>query len=292
MRLRWILCFLLVYVLFRFIIDQSVNNGINEGFDKGTLNPQLFSTYQKFLPLMTNFMTAWRIFLITSQSMTTTIQPLAKPSDRVTSIKPPEPTEKELNDHAKELSQTEGKEFPFLTPLTPITTEDELSIPLLQKVVPLSEKPYLNALKWMNDALEKSHATLEAALKGSQVDGFDGEAICQQIVQCQSKQSEDIQQKLIDRMNKLIDNQEFLELLKKNKELIAKSKQIQNQAQSGTLPLNLPKEASTTFTLPNGADKLEQLCKNDPAKCELYKSKYNHLFAFKSMTDQINGSLR
>jgi hypothetical protein len=268
------------------------SNGINEGFDKSTLNPQLFPTYQKFLPLMTDFMTAWRISLITSQSMTTTIQPLAKPSDRVTSIKPPEPTEKELNDHAKVLSQTEGKEFPSLTPLTPFTTEDELSIPLLQKTIPLSEKPYLNALKWMNDTLEKSHASLNMALKGSQVDGFDGEAICQQIIQCQAKQSEDVQQQLIDRMKKFTDNQELLDLLKKNKELIEKSKQIKNQAQSGTLPLNLPKEASTTFTLPDGADKLKQLCKNDPAKCELYQSKYKHLFAFKSLSDQINGSLR
>ena len=82
--------------------------------------------------------------------------------------------------------------------------------------------------------------------------------------------------------------------LKYNIELIAKSQDIQNKAQSGELlsEFKFPEGEPIIYTLPDGHDSLTDMEKNDPAKYNDYKTNYSQWFSIKQMLDQINRSIK
>jgi hypothetical protein len=129
-------------------------------------------------------------------------------------------------------------------------------------------------------------------------EGFDGSSQCQELLKCQEEndaaQSKKAEERVKLFMKQFAEDQELKALLEKNKRLVEESKKVQNQAQSGELlgKMNFPKEPSTSYTLPEGSNKLKDMEKNDPNKYKEYQKSQGQLMGLKTMIDQINGSLR
>jgi hypothetical protein len=209
----------------------------------------------------------------------------------------------DMNAYILRLSKTSGVQYPPLTdPLPVLHTTNELVA--IQSQLPHDPVPFQHALDWMNTHLEETHAKLESTLQGihqgfmdydvlQYTESFD--TICQQIATCQQQQTEQQEQQAViiqQQMTPIFDSFLQLEpLLQKNTDLITKSKQIQDQASSGTL---LPPVAPrvSPYTLPVGSNKLHDMHQNDPEKYAAYKQNYGQFIDMKHTFDQINGNLR
>ena len=203
------------------------------------------------------------------------------------------PTRDEMNQYIEQLSVKLGKPLPPLT--DPLPKVMDPTIPL-----PNDPAPYTNALTWMNTQLAKSHEKL-GALQGKEsfvvYEGFDATSICQQMVQCQESQKDKDaakNQELSDRFAQFGKNADLSAAFNGNLDLMEKSKKIQDAAQSGELlnQMNLPTEDSISYSLPEGADALTKMKKNNPAKYDDYEKNYGQFFALKGLMDQINSNLR
>jgi hypothetical protein len=144
-------------------------------------------------------------------------------------------------------------------------------------------------LKDPSEILKRNAATWE---------GFDGSSQCQELLKCQEEndasQSKKTEERIKLFMKQFAEDQELKALLEKNMRLVEESKKVQNQAQSGELlgKMNFPKEKSTSYTLPEGSNKLKDMEKNDPNKYKEYQKSQGQLMGLKSLIDGINGSLR
>ena len=149
-----------------------------------------------------------------------------------------------------------------------------------------------------------AHWNLKKALQGNYTpsstdnEGFISEK-CQQMENCYNEIQQErigkaesaIQQKL---QNFNVNQQGLQQAWQRNQELVAKSKEIQNQAQSGELMkqvnINDP-HYYAPYQMPPGSDNLKNIQQNNPSRYNDLKQNYSQWFQIKSLIDQINGSL-
>lgn len=263
--------------------------------DVATISPELQEKYDKFKAFYDDFMINWTKAVATS--LTTRLpppEPATDPSiDETATAK--SPSNDELNQHVTELTQELKVPLPFVTgPLPPTLSKKEVIG--MVKIKSIDPAPFHNALKWMNTNMDASHAALDNALSGGTVDGF--EDICQQITQCTEQQEQD-QLVKEEQLGKMLDafteNQQIKSSSKRNKELTAKSKEIQAQAQSGALinKLNISSdEPEQKFHAPAGSNLWKKMKEEDPEKAQNIKQSMKSVVGMKEWADNINSNLR
>jgi hypothetical protein len=305
-----VVCFILLcIVVWIHYVTEPFTDASSAKSVTPSLDQSLIDNYHVYVTTFYNpFMTNWKKAIISSASSEITQQPLTDPS-QTSSATPPIPKDTELNSYIMNMSQQMGKPFPPVTETLPDAI-DLGSYPSIAPKIPMDPAPYINALIWMNQKLEESHAELESALKGesfTNLEGFSNQQ-CQDLSTCFQENPELIQQlsaalalqqqqqqmQLAGKLKKFASNSELKQKMAMNAQLFAKSQQIQNQAQSGELmnQLQLPEEPTIKYTLPEGADALDQLKKNDPARYQSAKNTAPSMFSLKTMFDQINRNLR
>ena len=278
---------------------------MKEGFQDVPLNPLFLEEYTKFSGFYNAFMKNWEKAIVTSVQ-------LEKPAPTESASSPPPPSRNELNEYITILSRKKDIPYPLLTDPLPSTITSS-SLVQYKSIIPMDSTPYLRAIEWMNQQLSESQKDLGPALKGEgfRVEGFDNN-MCQDLSQCfannpelvaqlvkaqkdaEEKERVSLQEELLIRLKKINGDQMLQNAFKQNQELIQKSENIQKQAQSGELlsQLDIPSEPSVPYQLPPGANALNDLEKNDPAKYKEYSQKYKQFMDMKSLMSQINGNLR
>ena len=304
--------FIIVIILSLLFLIYVMIYRSSEGFEDSV------EKYKKFVLFYNFFLDSWEKAITTSVG-------LDKPQTEGTpQASAPEPSRAELNNYINTLSNTVGV-LPVLTDPLPAFTNATEILPFIPKDV----KPYLNALNWMNSKIEESHAKLQKSLRGEtfigekslrgetfigeafttqfavvdeflknkiSIEGFETQCqqLTQQIAQCQQEQHATDEKTLSDLLDSFLTNQALIIALQKNKDLIAESKKIENQAKSGELlnQLNLPQEDKITYEIPPGGDALAQMEKNDPERYKRLKSEGGAFFSIKQTIEQINRNLR
>lgn len=278
---------------------------MKEGFQDTPLNPLFLEEYKKFSGFYNAFMKNWEKAIVTSVQ-------LDKPAPTESASSPPPPSRNELNEYITILSKKKDIVYPVLTDPLPPTIASS-SLVQYKGIIPVDSTPFLRAIEWMNQQLSESQKDLGPALKGEgfRVEGFDNNT-CQDLSQCfannpelvaqllkaqkdaEEKERVSLQEELLIRLKKINGDVTLQNAFKQNQELIQKSENIQKQAQSGDLlsQLDIPSEPSVSYELPPGANALNDLEKNDPAKYKEYSQKYKQLMDMKSLMSQINGNLR
>jgi hypothetical protein len=299
MRLLLILLGLLVIlVLLRLFI-------VKEGFqDNIPLNPTVIQGYDNFLVFYNSFCANWQKAITSSVALELPQQTLTDPS-QVKSGSIPHISNEQMNQYITNLSQQLGQTLPPICTTLP-TSIDSSSIKHVLKIIPKDVQPYINALNWMNIQLANSHANLGNALQGKSVEGFDDtNNSCKDISKCLKDNPEIIneitlqnvlqdEQKLMEIMIPFVSNSEIINGMETNINLVEKSQEIQNQAQSGELinQINIPGGNSvTSYSMPPGASNLTEMKQNNPDKYNDYKQNYSQWFSIKQLIDQINSTL-
>lgn len=270
------------------------------------IDPKLVATYQTFATTIYNpFLLNWQNAIVSLVTADIPQEPLTSPS-QTSSASAPIPPQHQMNAYIENLSQQIGKPLPPITDPLPETI-DILTFSTIAPKIPKDPIPYTNALTWMNQKMEDAHTKLQSALKGesfTNLEGFDNQ-ICQDVSQCfhdnpqfaqqcaaaiQTQQKE-TQQNVTDQLAQFMKNPGFQAALQSNQQLIAQSKQVQDQAKSGELlnQVNLPTEPEIKYTLPEGSDKLQYL---DASQLKEVKEASPSMFSLKTLMDQINANLR
>jgi hypothetical protein len=305
MTVLLVLFTLLIILIFLFHYTAAVK----EGFQDIPLDASTIQAYNSFLNFYNPFCANWKKAIQTSVATEIPQQPLTDPS-QVSSGSAPTISDDEMNAYIYKMAQDSSTPFP------PICTQfpDQINssnIMQIMQMMPKDAQPYINALTWMNVNLEKAHGNLGNALQGQRVESF--EDMCQDLTQClannpqlaqqlaqninqqQQLQQQEEEQALVGAINPFIVNPGLQQLLQQNQDLVQKSQDIQNQAQSGELlnQMNLPAEQSTWGQpqMPPGGDKLKQMQNSDPARYNELKQNYGLWFNVKSLIEQINSNL-
>lgn len=282
---------------------------VKETFQDVPLDPNVIQGYNNFLLFYNSFCPNWQKAIISSIAADTPQQPLTSPS-QVGSGSAPTPSEEEQNTYIQKISQSLNQSFPPICTTLPQTVDSSSLLKVIQQI-PTDAQSYLNALNWMNTQLSKSHSDLGSALQGQRTtEGFGD--MCSDITQCiannpqlaqqiaeqmveQSQQSIMEQgQELLTKVKPFTSMPELVQAMSENKDLVQKSQDIQNQAQSGELfnQISIPgSESQISYVTPPGGDALSQMKKNDPDKYNDYKQNYNQWFVIKSLMEQINGTI-
>lgn len=274
MKIIFILLCILIGLLF---ISQQVKENFTD------LDATFLAKYEKFRTFYNTFLTNWAKAVITSYG---TSLPAGQPVGT--------PTKDQLNEYIQTLSKTKKKTFPPITdPLPSIKTTDEL-----QTVqIPRDPQSVQNALDFMNNGLTEAHAGMKDALKDLQgfADYEPFEDICQQLQTCQRKQQAvndaqmaTMQQDLIPLFDAFASLQGGLD---RNNALIATSKKIQDQAQSGSLLPKVPPRVSP-YTIPKGSDTFDKMKMENPELYKEYDKKFPSLTYFGKYRNEINANLR
>jgi hypothetical protein len=284
MKHYFIVLVILLTMLIMYLMKQV------DGFED--VNPVVQEKYKKFVAFYNPFQVNWKKAITSSAASDVEIQPLSSP-DQTSSGSAPSFSLSELNAKIEGIARELNKPLPYLTePLPP-----KLDMALI-KSIQLAPEPYINAMKWMNGKLEESHANMESALQGKKPEGFAD--MCQQIDQCNQQQQARLQQQQLSQQQQLGSqfdqitmNPTLQQSWKSNQALIAKSNNIQNQAQSGELmsQIDLPSEPKIKYTLPAGSNKWKDMKENDPEKAREYEKNYGQWTNLKSWSDQINRNL-
>jgi len=210
-----------------------------------------------------------------------------------------------MNLYINTLSKTLNTSFPPITDLFPEKID---SLPDIILRIPKDSTTYINALKWMNEQLEKAHSNLNIT------DNF--EDMCQDISSCIAnnpellakiaeaqinKQNDQIlinEQKLSELIANFFSNDQINQLIQKNTELITKTEDIQKQAESGQLTTQFASQianksdmAKTQYDIPKGGNALSELQKTNPDKYNQLKDVAPKLFSIKQLIEQINSTL-
>ena len=273
-----------------------------------TIDPTLVTVYQTFVTTIDHpFLINWQKAIVSLMSADQPQQPLTDPSQiSPSSAKPTIPPQSEMNAYIMNLSQQLGKPLPPITDPLP-NTIDSITFPTIAPKIPTDPIPYTNALNWMNGQLEESHAKLQSALKGesfTDLEGFDNQT-CQDVSKCfednpQFAQQleaalqahhQKTQQQVATQLQQFMADPGLSRALESNRQLVAQSQQVQDQAKSGELlnQIDLPKEEETKYTLPEGSDKLQKM---DFAHQQAVKDASPSMFSLKTLMDQINANLR
>lgn len=267
-----------------------------EGFQTQDLDPAFLKSYNQFISFYNNFLPNWEKAVMTSMSMNAPPPAALTDPSQTSNAVASTPSRDALNAYIKQLSTTSNTKFPPITDALP----KEMNRPSFESVkttIPRDIQPYLNALTWMN----KNIAESQASLKAMKSEGFDNPAICPAVIQCMDAQKAQAEQDFLKEQQVLTavldqfnTSTALKQLMKDNAVLVKKSKDIQNQAQSGELLNSLAKsnEPTITYSLPPGANALADLQSSDPATYQEYKTNYAPLFGMKQQFDQINRNLR
>ena len=271
-----------------------------------TIDKELAHNYNIFVTQIYNpFMNVWKKSIISAASAETIQQPLTDPSQTSTASAPI-PSDADLNEYITNLSQQKGHELPRITKPLPETI-DLANFPAIAPLIPMDPAPYQHALDWMNEHMKAAHENLQAALRGEgfkNLEGFDNQT-CQDLSQCfrdnpelikqcglaiQEQQKKD-QGQINKQIKQFIENKKLQESIKLNRELVAESQKVQDQAQSGDLinQLNLPSEPETKYELPEGSDKMNHFT---PEKHREVQQAAPAMYSLKGLLNQINGNLR
>jgi hypothetical protein len=320
---------ILLILLFILVILNLFTYTVNEGFKEAEavavavavasekITPEIQSAYKKFLSFYTAFITSWEKVISSSTIANSPPQePLTSPSQvsQIANYSPPSPSVTDMNAYITQLTQQLNQPLPPLGITFPQTI-DTKNISQIIAQMPTDSTPFINALNWMNQQLEKSHANLGSALQGNkpEIEGFDSQdTTCQNISSClasnpqliaeiaqelDNKDKESIQQQeqqLTSLIQPFISSETLLSSLQQNQVLLKKSQDIQNQAQSGELvnQINVPGgNTIATYTKPQGSDTLKQMENNDPAQYNNLKNNYSQWFSLKQLLEQINSNL-
>ena len=284
MKLYFIILFVILVILSFLLIKQV------DGFED--VNPVVQEKYKKFIAFYNPFQVNWKKAITSYSASEVEIQPLSSP-DQTSNASAPTFSLSELNARVEWIARELNQPLAYLTePLPP-----KLDMALI-KTIQLAPEPYVNALKWMNGKLEESHANLQASLQGKKPEGFAD--MCQQIDQCNQQQQARLQQQQLiqqqqlgSQFDQITMNPTLQQSWKSNQYLIAKSKNIENQAQSGELmnQIDLPAEPKIKYTLPAGSNKWKDMKENDPEKAKDYEKNYGQWMDMKNWSDQINSRL-
>lgn len=289
---------------------------LQEGFESAplVLIPGFLESYQAWRKRHIEVMEVWKKGLVTAVG-------LERPAPTDTAAAPPPPTVAEMNQYAMLLSQKQGQRY--------LTVQEDVNLPgekpdlvALQALLSTADTAaaYRHSVEWVNQQLEQSFVKLGTALTGGskegflRVEGYAGPSQCPDIAGCleehpeeadrllaalegrRQKRAESQQVTLKKIMDDIVGDKELTAAMAKNKELVGKAKTIEKQATSGELlnQLNLPSmdEPSAGYTLPDGANRLAELQRTDPAKYKEYKDKFGQLLSLKTTMDQINRNLR
>ena len=293
------LLIVLLLIVMLCIILYIYHNSLKEQFTDIPIY-QLFNDYIVF---HSAFYDIWNKSIITSYGIN-------QPSSSKSST-PPIPTNEQMNQFVKNLAI--DKTFPpGANPLEQIklVTDTIIDDPkkiqqydedlnTMMKYIPKDASIFINAYNWMNNGLEESHKSMDAALSGvqgfSDIEGFD--SVANQLATCDElKKSEDgksrvqNEKELIGRIQKILNDETLKKAIKLNKVLVDKSEQIKKDAQSGKLlgTFNTP-PSSNIFVVPDA--KLDKLKRDNPDQYNNYKQNYKQLFDIQSMNEQINATL-
>jgi hypothetical protein len=305
MAIHLVLFSLLIILIFLFQYTASVK----EGFQNIPLDAATIDAYNNFLKFYNPFCANWRKGVQSAVASNLPQQPLTDPS-QVTSSSAPQITDDQMNYAIYVMAKDSGSPFPPICTAFPAQI-DSTNIMQIMQMIPKDAQPYINALTWMNTNLVKAQSNLGSALQGQPVESF--EDMCQDISKCiannpqlaqqlaqginqqQQQQQSQEEQILVATINKFTKNPGLQQLLKQNQDLVKKSEDIQNQAQSGELlnQMNLPPEKSTWGepTMPPGGDKLKQMQSSDPARYNELKNNYKMWFDIKTLMEGINSNL-
>lgn len=278
------------------------------------IDPKVAQDYGSFLKFFNQFQINWEKAVVSSIASDTPQQPLTSPSQVLTSQTPQEPTESEKAEYVKILSAKEGLQFPqILSPLPNILTPTNISQVIQQ--IPTDTTPYSNALEYMNSNLMKAHANLDKALKGgSLTEGF--QESCSDVAKCiennpallseigqaasaasaqQAAKNIQVQEtELLKRIQNFTTNSTLKQQAELNQQLVEKSQDIQNQAQSGELINKIKVPGGNTiakYDLPPGADTLKQMKNSNPDRYNVLKTNFSNWASLKEMIEQINSNL-
>jgi len=263
------------------------------------ISPQMNAEYQAFLAIYQPLMTRWGEGLEMGYQLEQPPPTTAGP--------PPKPSPSDLERIRQGLLQ-QGKPFPPLPSSVPpfppsISTVQDMERLLPQ--LPADVQPYQNALDWMNDQFLRSQKKLQGALRG---EGFQGQGLegfqagqcaafqsCyQQMQAAEAQRAQQVQQEFKSRLD-AFQSPRLRQAFELNERLGKEIKEIQRKAQSGDWIKDVAiadKGPKQVYELPPGADALEQMRLNDPARYAEYQKKYGSMFSLKVLTDQINRALR
>ena len=294
---------IILIVLFKFTAS------VKEGFQDIPLDEKTIQAYNNFLNFYNPFCANWRKAMQAAVASNMPQEPLTDPS-QVTSSSAPTISDDDMNKLIYQMAVASNTPFPPICTPLPAKIDNNNMLEILQKI-PKQAQPYINALAWMNATMEQSQGDLGGALQGQSTESF--EDMCQDISQCiannpdlakqiaqnisqqQQQEQSKAEQILVATTSLFTINPGLQQLLQQNKDLVKKSEDIQNQAQSGDLinQVNLPPEKSTWGKprAPPGGSKLKDMQNSDPAKYNELKQNYRMWFDLKSLMEQINGNL-
>jgi hypothetical protein len=303
MKARIILLGLFILIILLWIFIKPI-----EGFQNQQLDPNIASSYNSFLSSYNTFCSNWQKAIQSSVAANIQQQPLTSPS-QVQSSQAPQISTEDMNKYINLLSIEQSMTFPPICSSSLPTTVDSSNISQVIQMIPQDSQPYVNALNWMNSQLSKSIANLNSSL---QVEGFDvNDPMCQEVSQCVANNpqlAQQIAQQIADQndrnfslqeqqlsslINNFMSNPELPQALDENQKLVAKSKEIQDQAQSGQLvnQITVTGGDQNQFSMPPNGDTLSQMKQNDPDSYNHLKSNYSSWFSVKQLMEQINANL-
>jgi hypothetical protein len=296
-----LLCLLFILIVLRLFSSKNI-----EGFQSA--DNSVLTQYNNFLGFYNGFCANWQQAITSSVASEIPQQPLSSPSQSSSSTVPTISTE-QMNQYIVELSQQLSQSLPPICTTLP-TTLTTYSLPQIIALIPSDIQPYINALNWMNQQMAKSHSNLGKALQGQPIESFqdsgsDSNPLCNDISAClannpglasqitqQSQQQ--LEQQLSTAIQPFLSNSQLSQAYELNQQLIQKSQDIQNQAQSGELinQVNVPGgNTVASYTIPEGGNNLQQLSQNNPQRYNELKQNYSQWFQVKSLLEQINSAL-
>jgi hypothetical protein len=304
---------------------------VKEGFvsSQPSLSPTTTKAYTSFLEFYNSFCTNWQKAITSSVASELPQQPLTDPSQVQSSTAPNIPTT-QLNQYITQLEQELSQPLPQICVEFP-TSIDTTSIGKVISQMPTDVQPYINALNWMNQQMSQAHQNLGNALSGNSVsatksgttisDNISGnkssntkesfEDMCQDVSQCiannpelaqqisqqiaeQNKQSVAQQEEqLMTLINPFLTNEDLKTANELNQQLVQKSQDVQNQAQSGELmnQVNVPEGTPVLpMVKPANSDTLSQMANSNPQRYNELKNNYSQLFSLKQTLESINGA--
>jgi hypothetical protein len=280
-----------------------------EGFQVHSLTPTTIKSYNDFLSFYNTFCSNWQKSIKSSVASQIPQEPLTDPS-QVSSSTAPDIPEADMNIYIAKLSQQLSQPLPPICKSLP-SQLDNNSLPKILKEVPKSTRPFINALNWMNVQLEQSQANLGPALEGiPPIESF--EDMCDNVSACfdnnpelvkrvavdlaeqQKKEQEQLEEQLLKVIKPFLTEPELRQTINKNTTLFKQAQEVQNEAESGKLlnQMNIPDtDIDIKYTKPPGANNLNNMKQNNPARYNELQTNYKQLFSIKRLLDQINSNV-
>lgn len=294
---------LLILVILRLFV-------VKEGFQASQLNPVTIQGYNNFLNFYNPFCENWKKAIVSSVASELPQKPATDPANPV-SGSAPDISEKQMNDYITQLSNKLSQSLPPICKPLPKTV-DSTNIVEVTNQIPTDIQSFTNALNWMNPQLQKAQANLGNALQGNSPAIENFQDTCQDIASCLANDPQLIQQlaieiseqndqqivqqqeQLMAAINPFFTNSDLSQAFGENVLLVQKAQQIQDQAQSGELEnqINVPGGRTIAkYTMPDGANNLNDMKQNNPARYNELKQNYSQWTNLKEILDNINASL-